>query len=164
VNRTRLAFLLAGAAGTVLLASGCAAGQNAATLQVKPDYAAGQANLMMAQDIVVVVDPTTGAAQLTGTVYNGGTDSDQLTSVTIGGHQVPLALPVAVDGKSSVNLAKTGGPQFVIAKQSGLTPGIDSSVDLSFASAGSIQLTAQVEANSGIYGAFQPSSSSAPAS
>jgi hypothetical protein len=165
VNRTRLALMTSAAVGTVALASGCAAGPGAATLQIKPDYAAGQAASMLAQDIVVVVDPQTGAAQLTGTLVNtDATANDELTGVSVGGKAIPLAVPVSVAAKGALNLAKDNGPKFVIAKGSGLKPGIDSDVDLTFATAGDLKLSAEVEQNTGIYAAFQPSIGKSPAS
>ena len=157
MTRTRLAILAAAVASTAALTAGCAAGQSAATLQIKPNYAAGQANAMQAQNVVVVVDPETGAAQLTGTVINDGVDSDQLTSVTVGGQQIPLSSALNVAGKSAVNLAAENGPKLVIAKHSGLTPGVDAQVALTFAASGTIALSAQSEPNTGVYAQFQPS-------
>jgi hypothetical protein len=157
VTRTRLALIVAAAAGTAAMTAGCAAGPGAATLQIKPNFAAGQANEMQAQNIVVVVDPETGAAQLTGTVINNGTAQDMITSVSIAGRQVPLAAGLGVDGKSAVNLAADNGPKLVIPKQSGVKPGIDAQVSLTFATSGTISLSAQSESNTGVYAQFQPS-------
>jgi hypothetical protein len=157
VTRTRLALIAAAAASTAALTAGCAAGQSAATLQIKPNFAAGQADAIQAQNVVVVVDPETGAAQLTGTVINNGVDKDQLTSVSIGGQHVPLTSAVELSGKSAVNLAAEKGPKLVIAKNSRLTPGIDAQVALTFASGGTIALSAQSEPNTGVYSRFQPS-------
>jgi hypothetical protein len=157
VTRTRLAILAAAVASTAALTAGCAAGQSAATLQIKPNMAAGQTNAIQAQNVVVVVDPETGAAQLTGTVINNGVDEDQLTSVTVGGQQIPLRSTVNVAGKSALNLAAENGPKLLLGKKSGLTPGVDAEVDLTFATSGTIALSAQSEPNTGTYAQFQPS-------
>ena len=157
MTRTRLALIVAAAAGAAALTSGCAAGPGAATLQIKPNFAAGQADEIQAQNVVVVVDPETGAAQLTGTVINNGTAHDAITSVSIAGHQVPLAGSLDVDGKSAVNLAAEKGPRLVVPKHSGVKPGIDTEVSLTFATSGTISLSAQSEPNTGVYSQFQPS-------
>jgi hypothetical protein len=157
VTRTRLALIAAAAASTAALTAGCAAGPSAATLQIKPNFAAGEASAIQAQNVVVVVDPETGAAQLTGTVINNGDTQDVLTAVTIGGTQIPLKSSLDVAGKSAVNLAAEKGPKLVIAKKSGLTPGMNADVSLTFATSGTIALSAQSEPNTGIYSQFQPS-------
>jgi hypothetical protein len=165
VTRTRLALIAAAAASIAALTSGCAAGQGAATLQIQPNFAAGHTNDMLAQNIVVVLDPETGAAQLTGTVINTSDAQDLLTAVSIGGKPVPLKSSVgyAVAGKSALNLAAQTGPAFVVAK-SGLQPGIDAPVSLTFATGGSLSLSAQTEPNTGVYSQFQPSIGNAASS
>ncbi len=157
MTRTRLALVVAATTGTVALSAGCAAGGGAATLQIQPNFAAGQTHDILAQNIVVVVDPKTGAAQLTGTVVNTGDAADRLIGVSIDGKSVPLASIVDIFGKSSVNLAAARGQKFVVANGSGAQPGLDSQVDLTFSTSGSLSLSAQTEPNTGIYAQFQPS-------
>jgi len=163
VNRTRLPLVTATltAVATAFLASACAAGGNAATLQVKPDHAAGQTGSMLAQNVVVVVDPATGAAQLTGTIINSGTDADQLTAVNINGTPVALSYPLSIGSKSALNLGADKGVKLVLPAAKGAKPvvqaGANSDVNLTFSANGALKLAAAVESNTGVYAAYQPS-------
>ena len=155
----RIALIVAAAAGTAAVATGCAAGDGAATLQIRPNFAAGSSGDVQALNMVVVVDPTTGAAQVTGTVVNNGDQPTTLSGVTVDGKSVAVAGGgLAVGPHAALNLAAPSGPKMVLAN-SGSTPGRNSPVALTFASGATISVAASTEANTGDYQQFQPSSS-----
>lgn len=159
MNRTRLALIASTTAVAAALLTGCAAGGDAATLQVAPNHAAGRAGGVLAQNIVVVVDPETGAAQLTGTVVNNGADRDQITAVTVAGQTIPLTFPLSIASRAALNLAADNGPKLVVSAKAkaGITAGMNSAVDLTFLTGGDLKLSAATLANTGDYSGYQPS-------
>ena len=160
VKSTRIALVIAAVAGTAAVATGCAAGDGAATLQIQPNFAHGAAGDVQALNMVVVVDPATGAAQLTGAVVNNGDSATTLSGVTVNGKSVAVSGGgLAVAAHSAVNLAAPSGPGLVLAK-SGSVAGHNSPVALSFSGGQSISVAASTEDNTGIYQQFQPSSAS----
>ena len=158
MKSTRIALVIAAAAGTAAVATGCAAGDGAATLQIQPNFAAGSSGDVQALNMVVVVDPTTGAAQVTGTVVNNGDQPATLSGVTVDGKSVSVGGGLAVGPHAALNLAAPSGPKMVLTN-SGSTPGRNSPVALSFDGGATISVAASTEANTGIYQQFQPSSS-----
>ena len=156
MKSTRIALVIAAVAGTAAVATGCAAGGGAATLQIQPDFAAGANGDLQALNMVVVVDPATGAAQVTGTVVNNGDDATTLSAVTLDGKSVSVSAGgLAVAPHSSLNLAAPSGPNLVLTN-SGSAPGRNSPVALSFSGGQSISVAASTSANTGIYQQFQP--------
>ncbi|GAA1979509.1 hypothetical protein [Catenulispora subtropica] len=161
MKSNRIALVIAAVAGTAAVATGCAAGPGAATLQIQPNFAAGAAGDVQAQNMVVVVDPATGAAQVTGTVINNGDQAATLTGVSLNGKAVSLgsAAGLTVAPHASLNLAAPTGPKVVLAA-SGAKAGHNSPVSLTFAGGAAISVAAQTEPNTGIYQQFQPSATS----
>ncbi|MEY9887242.1 hypothetical protein ABIA35_001602 [Catenulispora sp. MAP12-49] len=156
----RIALVIAAVAGTAAVATGCAAGGGAETLQIQPNFAAGASGDLQALDMVVVVDPATGTAQVTGTVVNNGDQAAQLSGVTVNGKSVSVSggnLDLAAH--SALNLAAPNGPKMVL-NNSGSVPGHNSPVALTFAGGAAISVTASTESNTGVYQQFQPSSAS----
>jgi hypothetical protein len=98
---------LAAAAIAFSLASlaACSAGNNAQTLQVKPDNAATSVGDIKLQGIVVITQPdpeSEGPAVISGTVFNGGSVPQALESVRVeGGGSAQLA-PAQGAGKVTV--------------------------------------------------------------
>jgi len=160
VKSTRIALVIAAVAGTAAVATGCAAGDGAATLQIQPNFPAGASGDIQALNMVVVVDPATGAAQLTGTVVNNGDQPATLSGVTVNGKSVGVTGGgVPVGAHAALNLAAPAGPKMVLG-HSGLVPGHNSPVALTFSTGASISVAASTEPNTGIYQQFQPSSGS----
>lgn len=159
MKSTRIALVIAAFAGTAAFATGCAAGGGAATLQIQPNFAAGSTGDIQALNMVVVVDPATGDAQVTGTVVNNGDQPTTLSGVTVNGKSVSVSSGgLAVPAHSALNLAAPNGSKIVLT-DSGSTAGHDSPVALTFAGGASISVAASTAANTGIYQQFQPSSS-----
>ena len=154
----RFALVIAAAAGTAAVATGCAAGPGAATLQIQPNFAAGAAGDVQALNVVVVVDPATGAAQLTGTVVNNGDQAATLTGASVNGKAVALggSSSLSVAPHAALNLAAPSGPKLAVAN-SGSTAGHISPVSLTFADGKAISLSVPAEPNTGIYQQFEPS-------
>jgi hypothetical protein len=157
----RIGLVIAAFAGTAVVATGCAAGAGAATLQIQPNFAAGSAGDVQALNLVVVVDPATGAAQLTGTVVNNGDAATTLTGVSLNGKSVPVNSGggLFVGAHAAVNLAAPTGPKVVLAG-SGTKPGHNTPVSLTFTGGAAISVAAQTEPNNGIYSQLQPAAAS----
>jgi hypothetical protein len=108
--------------------------------------------------MVVVVDPATDAAQLTGTVVNNGDQAATLSGVTVNGKSVGVSGGgLTVAAHSALNLAAPDGPKMVLT-DSGSTAGHNSPVALTFSGGASISVAASTAANTGVYQQFQPSS------
>lgn len=155
MSRTIRLALVAACAAAATLTAGCAAGQSAATLQIHPNLPAAGTGSMGVQDVVVVVDPTTSSAQLTGTVVNDGDNPDQLTGVTIDQQPVTFTA-VSVAGHSTANLANPKVTDEIVQSGSSAQPGHISQVVFTFASGGSVTVAADTEANTGIYADTAP--------
>lgn len=156
----RMGLVIAAFAGTAAVATGCAAGPGAETLQIQPNFAAGAAGDIQALNMVVVVDPATDAAQVTGTVVNNGDQQATLSGVTVNGKSVSVSGGgLTLAAHSALNLAAPNGPKMVLT-DSGSTAGRNSPVALTFAGGATISVAASTEPNTGVYEQFQPSSAS----
>lgn len=164
---------LAAAAGVLLavpLAAGCAAGFDATTSQVKPDAASGQVGDVKVDNVWVVVDQNTGNAEIVGTVTNTGSATDTLTGVTatstpakIAGTEANTASTgitvgadsVSVPAGESVGFGNSGSPELELANAS-FKPGLLSQVTFTFAQAGSVTVTAEIQTNTGLFTEYDP--------
>jgi hypothetical protein len=155
VTRTNRLALVAVCAAAAALSAGCAAGQSAATLQIHPNLAAATAGSVGVQDVVVVVDPTTSTAQLTGTVVNDGDNGDQLVGVTIDKQAVTFPA-VDVDAHSTANLANPKVADAIVQNNTASQPGRISEVVFTFAGGESVSVDAATEVNTGIYADTAP--------
>ncbi|MFG2354257.1 DUF461 domain-containing protein [Streptomyces sp. NPDC048521] len=66
----------------------CGAGNNAQTLEIKPDNAATRVGDIKIQNALVITQPelkATGSAVVSATVFNSGTQAQTLESITVGG-------------------------------------------------------------------------------
>jgi hypothetical protein len=98
---------LAAAAIAFSLASlaACGAGNNAQTLEVKPDNAATSVGDIKIQNVLVITQPdttSTGPAVVSATVFNNGTTPQTLDSVKIGGDGVAQITPAKGGGKLTI--------------------------------------------------------------
>ncbi|MFI9766895.1 DUF461 domain-containing protein [Streptomyces sp. NPDC052415] len=87
---------------SILPLAACGAGNNAQTLEVKPDNAATTVGDIAVQNAVIITQPDPEAsdpAVVAATLFNNGTSAQTLESVTIEGTDEPLELKPA-KGKS----------------------------------------------------------------
>jgi hypothetical protein len=86
----------------------CGAGNNAQTLEVKPDNAATSVGAVKVQNVTVVTQPereASGPAAVTATVFNSSTKAQTIDSITVGGEQAELK---AAGGGSSLTVPAQG--------------------------------------------------------
>jgi hypothetical protein len=89
----------------------CGAGNNAQTLQVQPDSAATSIGDITIQAATVVTQPqpdAKGPAVITGTLFNNGTSSQTLDSISLPGTGATVKLSPA-KGKGPVTVPANGG-------------------------------------------------------
>ncbi|MDW4907879.1 DUF461 domain-containing protein [Streptomyces sp. ADMS] len=87
---------------SVATLAGCAAGNNAQTLGVRPDNAATTVGDIKLQNVVIITQPdleSTGPAAVSATVFNSGTTAQTLESITVPGAGKTAELTSA-EGKS----------------------------------------------------------------
>ncbi|HLK41980.1 MAG TPA: hypothetical protein VKV34_01465 [Thermoleophilia bacterium] len=167
-------------------AAACGAGFNAASLVVKPNAAAGTIGDMKINNVWVIVDPATGTAEVIGAVTNTGSADDQLVSVSADGNFATVVKPTAtttntapavatgagvtVSGETvtipageSASFGEAASPELEIIG-AGFIPGTIAPVKLTFAQAGSITLSAQVETNTGMFARYNPNAAAPSAS
>lgn len=162
-------------------AAACGAGFNSASEDVKPNAAAGQVGDIKVNNVWVIVDKNSGTAEVIGAVTNTGDAPDQLTGVTAGDSQVTFApapagstgsdttgsgVKVAADGvtipgSQSVTFGEQGSPGLSIVG-GGLTAGRFATVKLTFAQAGTLTLTAEVEPDTGLFVGYDPATYQSP--
>ncbi|MGW6291303.1 DUF461 domain-containing protein [Streptomyces sp. NPDC055058] len=85
--------------------SACASGNNAETLQVKPDNAATTVGDIKAQNVVVITQPdleSTGPAVVSATLFNEGRTDQTLESITLPGTGKTAKLTPAEGGSLTV--------------------------------------------------------------
>ncbi len=170
-GKTAAGRLLLGAGVLALLIpaiAGCEAGDNAPTLEFHPASSGAQAvvdniritNVFVLGAPVGATVPSGSSAGLFLSIYNGGTSSDALESVTAPGWAASTALsgaPVAIPASAApVNL--TGPqPEAVLENLSKpLRGGSTLPVTLQFAHAGAVTLQVPVEPQSYQWATFSP--------
>jgi hypothetical protein len=169
------------AAAALPFAAACGAGFNAASQQIKPNTAAGAVGDFKVNNVWVIVDPNSGSAEVIGAAANTGTTSDQLVSASADGNSATIVPPAAdsasalapgvdvadgsvtIPGGESVSFGEVGSPELYIGGAS-LTAGGLTTVKLTFAQAGTLTLTAQVETNTGLFVGYSPSTGAPSAS
>ncbi|MEU9730855.1 DUF461 domain-containing protein [Streptomyces sp. NPDC048002] len=90
---------------SILPLAACGAGNNAQTLEVKPDNAATTVGDIMIQNAVVVTQPdaeASGPAAVAATLFNNGTSAQKLESIIVDGADGPVTLKAAKGGSLTV--------------------------------------------------------------
>jgi hypothetical protein len=167
---------LAGAALLVALPvlAACSAGSDAAVYQIQPDNGEGKVGYMYISNVWVVLDSTTGDAEVIGQVANtapAGTNTNTLTSVSVGGATATIVPPsdttqlapgvqvtsssVVLPGLKSVQFGETGQPELEV-QNSDVQLGSNTQVDYTFANGQSVSVTAIVEPDSGLWASYTP--------
>lgn len=98
---------LAAAAITFSIAalSACAAGNNAQTLEIKPDNAATSVGDIKIQNAIVITQPdleSTGPAAISATLFNSGSSAQTLDSIKVDGTSKGAVLKPAKGGSLTI--------------------------------------------------------------
>ncbi|MGW0603518.1 DUF461 domain-containing protein [Streptomyces sp. NPDC002640] len=176
----RGALAAAAIAFSIASLAACGAGNNAETLQIKPDLAGVAVGDIKVQNVAVLTQPdteATGPAAVMATVFNDGTKDQTLDSITLdGGHTVELepakggTLTVPAGGRLVI-----GGDKDATATVSGgrdaVRDGDNHKVTFTFSETGRVSLEALVLpadsylsdwGPSAVPGAGEPSGSASP--
>jgi hypothetical protein len=151
------------------LAAACGAGFDSASLVVKPNAGAGEVSTVRINNVWVVVDPSSGAAEVIGAVANTGSADLSWPSVQVAGSSAQIQTPQSTDAAGSniatvssgipagqaVSFGEQGQPEIQLADSS-LTPGNLTQVTFSFGSVGNVTITAQIESNTGLFADYNP--------
>ncbi|MDO0934180.1 DUF461 domain-containing protein [Streptomyces sp. DG2A-72] len=108
----RGALAAAAIAFSIASLSACAAGNNAQTLEVKPDNAATTVGDIKIQNAVVITQPdeeSTGPAAVAATLFNSGAKAQTLDSITVDG-----AGPAKLTAAKGKNLSIPAGGSLVL--------------------------------------------------
>jgi hypothetical protein len=108
----RGALAAAAIAFSIASLAACAAGNNAQTLEIKPDNAATSVGDIKIQNAIVVTQPgteTKGPAVVSATVFNGATTDQTLESVTVEGAGTAELTPAKGEGKGGRIVVPAGG-------------------------------------------------------
>ncbi|QNE75878.1 DUF461 domain-containing protein [Streptomyces finlayi] len=149
--------------------SACSAGNDAQTLQVRPDNAAAAVDNIKIQNANVITQPEHGAegpAVVSALVFNNGTKREVLEAVTLPGSDAPVKLhaakgkgPVVVPAGGSVMLGGKGNAAAVIEKgHEAARNGDVQTVVFKFSETGDVELGATVVTATSFFKGFGPSS------
>ncbi|MFD4761957.1 DUF461 domain-containing protein [Streptomyces sp. NPDC058439] len=147
----------------------CGAGNDAATLKVRPDSAATTSGDISIQNANVITQPernAEGPAVVSATLFNNGTKQQTLDAITLPGTSAAVQLhaargtgPVVVPAGGKVVLGGKGNASAVIEKgREAAQAGNVQAVVFKFSSTGEIPLGAFVVPATGYFTGFGPSS------
>ncbi|WP_031089299.1 hypothetical protein [Streptomyces sp. NRRL WC-3549] len=152
--------------------SACAAGNDAPTLQVRPDNAATAVDQLKIQNVNVITQPegAEGPAVVAATLFNDGTKKETLESVTLPGSSTPVKLtpakgngPIEVPAGGRVILGGKGNASAVIENgHEAVQAGGVQAVAFTFSETGEVSLGATVVPAEHFFKAFGPSALPSP--
>lgn len=135
----------------------CGAGNDAQTLEVKPDNAAVSVGTIKVQNALVITQPLTesgseaaGPAVISATLFNTGTHAQTLDSVSVDGAGTVTLTPAKGKGKlvvpagGSLVLGGKGNASAALADPTGIADGNAQKVTFTFSSTGGVSLSAFV--------------------
>lgn len=154
----------------------CSAGNNAETLQIKPDNAAVTKGEIKIQNALVITqgekDEKNTAAAVSATVFNSGTKAQTLDGITLPGGKAKVVLKAAegtgkvtVPAGGSVVLGGKGNASAQIEQGAGAEAVKDGDVQqvvFQLSSTGDVELEAFVVPATGMYAGFGPTAAAAP--
>ncbi|MEU5363221.1 DUF461 domain-containing protein [Streptomyces sp. NPDC005925] len=142
----------------------CGAGQDAQTLEIKPDNAATTVGNLKIQNAIVVTPAdkeSAGAAAVSATIFNSGRHAETLESISVAGAgaarltpakdkslSVPAGGSIIIGGRDNASAVLTGGE--------GLVDGNAQKVTFTFSTSGGVSLRAYVVPAEGHYAAWGP--------
>ncbi|MEV5312770.1 DUF461 domain-containing protein [Streptomyces sp. NPDC052610] len=144
----------------------CGAGNNAQTLEIKPDNAATSVGDIKIQNAVVIVQPdaeSTGPAVVSATVFNDGDTAETLESITLDGISEPVELTPA-GGKGELTIPADGSVVIggkdnagaVVSNGQALEDGAAHKVTFTFSETGDVSLEAFVVPAEGYFEEWGP--------
>jgi hypothetical protein len=151
----RGALAAAAIAFSIASLAACGAGHDAQTLEIKPDNAATKVGDIKLQNVLVITQPTTSAAESTGpsvisaTVFNNGSTPQTLDSISVEGSGTAEITPAKGKGKltipagGSVILGGKGNAAAVLTN-SAVTDGNAQQLTFTFSKTGDVSLRAFV--------------------
>jgi hypothetical protein len=145
------------------LAAACAAGNDAATLEVQPDSASATSGPVKVQNAYVLTQ-TGGPATVSARLFNNGSSAQTLQSVTLAGGQTATlsgksgGATVIVPAYSSVLLGGKGNAATVTGGQEALRDGDVQTAVFTFSGAGALSVPANVTPAIGFLEPYGPSS------
>ncbi|GGX18971.1 DUF461 domain-containing protein [Streptomyces noursei] len=144
--------------------SACGAGNDAQTLEVKPDNAETSVGTIKVQNANVVTQPdpkAKGPAAITATVFNSGDKDQQLTGISVDGTGQSAKLSSAkinVPAGGSVVIGGQGNPSAVLASgREAVQDGNAQPLTFTFSSTGKVTLNAFVVPAKNIFENYGPS-------
>ena len=146
------------------LAAACAAGNDAQTLEVKPDSAQSSTGDVKVQNAFVLTDPN-GPSTVTARVFNNGSSDQTLQSITLAG--AANATLTAADGSSTVTVPAHGsillggkGNASAVIQSGGeaLRNGDVQQATFTFSQAGAVSLPVNVTPATSFFQPYGPSS------
>ncbi|WP_328299515.1 DUF461 domain-containing protein [Streptomyces sp. NBC_00435] len=150
---------------SIVSLAACGAGQDAQTLQIKPDNAAATKGDIKVQNALVITPEKDkkGPAAVSATLFNAGTKEQTLESITLPGGKATVVLKpaagaskVVVPAGGSVVLGGKGNASAVIAGGDAVADGNVQQVVFNLSTTGSVALGAFVVPAAGMYEGFGP--------
>ncbi|GGW65703.1 lipoprotein [Streptomyces lucensis JCM 4490] len=162
----RGALAAAAIAFSVASLAACGSGNDAQTLQIKPDNAATKVGDIQVQNATVITQPdlkSTGPAAVSATLFNGGSSDQTLQSITVnGGHSVQLkpakgqSLTVPAHGSLVIG-GKDNASAVLPSGREAVQDGNAQKVTFTFSKTGAVSLNAFVVPATGYFGEWGPS-------
>ncbi|MBW8740602.1 MAG: DUF461 domain-containing protein [Streptomyces turgidiscabies] len=151
---------------SVATLAGCAAGNDAQTLEIKPDNAATTVGDIKLQNVVVITQPereSTGPATVSAAVFNTGTTAQTLESITIPGTGKTAELKPAkgkdlsVPAGGSLIIGGKGNAAAVLpSSREAVKDGNAQKVTFTFSKTGDVSLRAFVVPAESFYASWGP--------
>ncbi|WP_329350362.1 DUF461 domain-containing protein [Streptomyces sp. NBC_01261] len=149
----------------------CAAGNDAQTLEVKPDNAAVSVGTIKVQNALVITQPLTesgseaaGPAVISATLFNTSKDPQTLDSVSVDGAGTATLTPAKGKGKlvvpalGSLVLGGKGNASAALTDPAGITDGNAQKVTFTLSTTGDVNLSAFVVPADSYFTKWGPSS------
>ncbi|MGW7193843.1 DUF461 domain-containing protein, partial [Streptomyces sp. NPDC054838] len=154
--------------------SACAAGNDAQTLEIKPDNAAVTKGDIKIQNALVITQGAKekkGPAAVSATVFNSGRTPQTIDAITLAGGKAKVTLKpaegsgkVTVPAGGSVVLGGKGNASAVVeGGREAVQDGNVQEVVFQLSNTGDVKLNASVVPGAGMYAAFGPTEAPAPA-
>ncbi|WP_435602290.1 DUF461 domain-containing protein [Streptomyces sp. bgisy130] len=154
--------------------SACGAGNDAQTLEVKPDNAATSVGDIKIQNANVITQPEVdakGPAVVSATVFNSGTKDQKLTALSVDGTGQTAKLapadhgsgPITVPAGGSVVIGGEGNPSAVLASgREAVQDGNAQPLTFKFSSTGQVRINAYVVPAKNYFEGYGPSKVPSP--